>query len=116
MKLICYKNCTTCKNLKKILDEKNISYEERDIKDNNPSKEEIKKWHESTEYDIKKFFNSTGKIYRENNLKDKLPDMTLDEKYEILSKDGMLVKRPILFTEDGEIFLGPDAKKYVDSL
>ena len=116
MKILCYKNCSTCKAVLKTMDEKNIEYDLRDIKDENPSKEEIKKWHEASDYDIKKFFNTSGKIYRDNNLKDKLPEMDLDAKYDLLSTDGMLVKRPILIKDDGEILVGPDVKKYVESL
>ncbi len=116
MKLICYKRCTTCKSVEKMLDDKNISYELRDIKDENPTRDELKSWHEKTDYDIKRFFNTSGKIYREENLKDKLKEMTLDEKYDLLATDGMLVKRPILFTDDGKILVGPDVKKYVESL
>lgn len=116
MKIICYSKCSTCKGVLKTMDEKNLSYELRDIKEDNPSKEEIKKWHEATDYDIKKFFNTSGMIYRQENLKDKLKDMTLDEKYEKLASDGMLVKRPIIFLDDGKILVGPDVKKYIESL
>ena len=116
MKIICYSKCSTCKGVLKTMDEKNLSYELRDIKEENPSKEEIKKWHESTDYDIKRFFNTSGMIYRQENLKEKLKDMTLDEKYEKLASDGMLVKRPILFLDDGKILVGPDVKKYIESL
>lgn len=98
------------------MDEKNLSYELRDIKEDNPSKDEIKKWHEATDYDIKRFFNTSGMIYRQENLKDKLKDMTLEEKYEKLATDGMLVKRPILFLDDGKILVGPDVRKYVEAL
>ena len=66
--------------------------------------------------DIKRFFNTSGKIYREENLKDKLKDMSLEEKYDLLASDGMIVKRPILFTDDGKILVGPDVKKYLESL
>ena len=116
MKLICYKRCTTCKGVEKMLEEKNISYEYRDIKEDNPTAAELKEWHEKTGLSIKRFFNTSGKIYREENIKDKLPNLTNDEAYELLAKDGMLVKRPILFTDDGEIFVGPDVKKYIDTL
>lgn len=116
MKLICYSRCTTCKGVEKMLDEKNILYELRDIKEENPTRDELKSWHEQTDYDIKKFFNTSGKIYRENNLKDKLKEMSLDEKYDLLATDGMLVKRPIMFTDDGKILVGPDVKKYIESL
>ena len=116
MKLICYKRCTTCKGVEKILEEKNIFYEYRDIKEDNPTAAELKEWHEKTGLPIKRFFNTSGKIYREENIKDKLPDLTNDEAYELLSKDGMLVKRPILFTDDDEIYVGPDVKKYIETL
>lgn len=116
MKLICYKKCTTCKGVEKMLEEKGISYDYRDIKEDNPKSSELKSWHEKTGLPIKRFFNTSGKIYRENNLKDKVNDMSLDEAYDLLSTDGMLVKRPILFTDEGEIFVGPDVKKYIESL
>lgn len=86
-----------------------------DIDIDNPTKEEIKSWHEKTRLDIKKFFNTSGKIYRENNLKDKLKDMSLDDKYKLLSTDGLLVKRPILIKDDGEILVGKDVVKFAES-
>ena len=116
MKLICYKKCTTCRGVEKMLEEKGISYDYRDIKEDNPAASELKEWHEATDLPIKRFFNTSGKIYREENMKDKLPEMSLEEAYEKLATDGMLVKRPILFTDDGEIFVGPDVKKYIESL
>ena len=116
MKLICYKKCTTCRGVEKMLEEKGISYDYRDIKEDNPTANELKEWHEATVLPIKRFFNTSGKIYREENMKDKLPEMSLEEAYEKLATDGMLVKRPILFTDDGEIFVGPDVKKYIESL
>ena len=116
MKIICYSKCSTCEGVLKAMDEKGLKYELRDIKEDNPSKEEIKKWHEATDYDIKRFFNTSGMIYRQENLKDKLDSMTLEEKYDKLASDGMLVKRPILFLDDGKILVGPDVKKYVESL
>lgn len=116
MKIICYNRCSTCKGILKMLDEKNVEYELRDIKEDNPTRDELKKWHEATDYDIKRFFNTSGQIYRQMNLKDKLKEMSLDEKYDLLATDGMLVKRPILFKDDREILVGPDVKKYVESL
>lgn len=116
MKIICYSKCSTCKGVLKEMYAKGLKYELRDIKEDNPTKEEIKKWHEATDYDIKRFFNTSGVIYRQENLKDKLKDMTLEEKYDKLASDGMLVKRPILFLDDGKILVGPDVKKYVESL
>lgn len=115
MKLIGYKKCSTCKGVEKMLQEKNIEYEYRDIKEDNPTEKELKEWHKKSNLDIKRFFNTSGQIYRENNLKDKLPDMTDDEKYKLLATDGMLVKRPILFDGD-KIFVGPDVKKYIETL
>ena len=70
MKLICYKRCTTCKGVEKMLEEKNISYDYRDIKEDNPTAAELKEWHEKTGLPIKRFFNTSGKIYREENIKD----------------------------------------------
>lgn len=116
MKLICYTKCTTCKGVEKMLDEKGFSYDYRDIKEENPTAEELKAWHEKTGLPIKRFFNTSGKIYRENNIKDKLLAMSSDEAYELLATDGMLVKRPILFTDEEEIFVGPDVKKYIENL
>lgn len=94
-----YPKCSTCQKAKKWLDAQEISYEDRHIKDQNPSAAEIKAWHEKSGMDIKKFFNTSGMLYKEMQLKDKLPTMTLEEKYALLSTDGMLVKRPILVTE-----------------
>lgn len=95
-----YPKCTTCKNLKKELQEKGIEFECRHIVEDNPSADEIKEFHEKSGVDIKKFFNTSGMKYRELALKDKLPTMSLEEKYELLASDGMLVKRPLLVTDD----------------
>lgn len=116
MKLIAYKKCTTCKGVEKMLEEKGIKYDYRDIKEDNPSAAEIKKWHKKSGLDIKRFFNTSGQIYRNEGLKDKLPDMTEKEKYDLLATDGMLVKRPILITDDGDIYVGPDVKKYIENM
>lgn len=115
MIFICYKKCTTCKGVEKLMQEKSLKYDLREIDKENPSQEEIKKWHEKSGLDIKRFFNTSGKIYRENNLKEKLEKMTLEEKYKLLSTDGKLVKRPILLVKD-KVFVGPDVKKYIESL
>lgn len=116
MKLIAYKKCTTCKGVEKMLEEKGIKYDYRDIKEDNPKAAEIKKWHKKSGLDIKRFFNTSGQIYRNEGLKDKLPDMTDKEKYDLLATDGMLVKRPILITDDGDIYVGPDVKKYIENM
>ena len=98
-----YTKCSTCQKAKKWLDENHISYEDRHIKDQNPTEEELKAWHEKSGLDIKKFFNTSGMLYKEMQLKDKLPSMTLEEKYALLATDGMLVKRPLLITENAAL-------------
>lgn len=100
MLFICYPKCSTCQKAKKWLDEHNISYTERHIKEDNPTAEELKSWHEKSGLDIRKFFNTSGMRYKEMQLKDKLPSMSTEEKYALLATDGMLVKRPLLVTED----------------
>lgn len=113
--LIGYKKCSTCKNIEKLLEEKNISYDYREIDKDLLSPEELKKIKDMAGIDIYKLFNSSGIRYRELNLKDKKKDMTEDEIYELLSTDGMLVKRPILLIDD-KAFVGPQVKKYLESL
>lgn len=93
---ICYPKCSTCKKAQKWLDEQGVKYEFRDITAQNPSAVELKKWIELSGLPIKRFFNTSGIIYREQNLKDKLGDMTEDEQIELLATDGMLVKRPLI--------------------
>ena len=93
-----YPKCTTCQKAKKWLEEHQVPFEGRHIKEQNPKKEELKEWHERSGLDIKRFFNTSGMLYKEQKLKDRLPELTLEEKYELLSTDGMLVKRPILVT------------------
>ena len=100
MVLLCYPRCTTCKKAQKWLDEKNISYTRRDIKEENPSLQELTAWYEKSGLDIKRFFNTSGLLYKSMQLKDKLPSMSVEEKLTLLSTDGMLVKRPILLTDD----------------
>ena len=95
-----YPKCSTCQKAKKWLEQNNIEFEDRHIVESNPTKEELKKWIKQSGYDIKKFFNTSGMKYKELNLKEKLPNMTDDEKIEVLSKDGMLVKRPLIITDD----------------
>lgn len=100
MLFVHYPKCTTCKRAKKWLDEHQISYEERDIKENNPSLEELKEWYQRSGLPLKRFFNTSGILYKEIKLKDKLPEMSEDEQLALLASDGMLVKRPIVVTED----------------
>jgi arsenate reductase len=82
------------------LDEHDIEYEDRDIVKDNPQYEELKEWYNQGDLPLKRFFNTSGKIYREKKLKDKLPQMSEDEQLELLATDGMLVKRPIIVTDD----------------
>ena len=100
MLFVCYPKCSTCKKAQKWLDESGIEYELRDIKEDNPTREEIEKWHKLSGLPLKRFFNTSGMLYREMQLKDKLPNMTEAEMYDLLATDGMLVKRPILVHGD----------------
>ena len=100
VKYICYPKCTTCKKAQKWLETNGIEYELRDIKESNPSYEELKAWHEMSGLPLKKFFNTSGMIYRYMQLKDKLPNMREDEQLTLLASDGMLVKRPICISGD----------------
>ena len=100
LKFICYPKCTTCQKAKKWLDDNNIEYELRDIKLNNPTYEELSEWHKKSRLPLKKFFNTSGLLYKSMELKTKLPIMTEDEMLKLLATDGMLVKRPILVGDD----------------
>ena len=100
MLFIEYPPCSTCKKAKKWLDDNGISYEARHIKENNPTYEELKAWHEISGLPLKKFFSTSGLLYKSMNLKDKLPTMTQEEQLRLLASDGMLVKRPIAVKGD----------------
>ncbi len=99
-----YPKCSTCQKAKKWLEANTIAFTDRHIKEDNPTKEELKEWHEKSGEDIKKFFNTSGMVYKSLNLKEKLPDMSLEEKYQLLATDGMLVKRPLIVGEDFVLF------------
>lgn len=113
--LICYKKCSTCKGVEKLMQEKGIEYDYREIDKDNPTAAELKEWHEKSGLPITKFFNTSGILYREQGLSEKRKNMTEEEQYEVLATDGMLVKRPILFL-DGEIYVGPQVKKHSESI
>lgn len=100
IKFICYPKCTTCKKAMKFLDDNAVSYELRDIKEDNPSLDELKAWYKKSGLTLKRFFNTSGLLYKSLGLKDKLPSMSEDEQLELLSTDGMLVKRPLLVSDD----------------
>lgn len=100
MLFVQYPKCSTCQKAKKWLDANKITYADRNIKEENPTYDEIKEWHQKSGLPLKKFFNTSGMLYREMKLKDKLPEMTEEEQYRLLATDGMLVKRPLLIGED----------------
>ena len=100
MLFLCYPKCTTCQKAKKWLDEQKIEYQERHIAEQNPTCEELKEWHAKSGLPLKKFFNTSGLLYKENQLKEKLPLMNEEEQLQLLATNGMLVKRPIVVTED----------------
>ena len=100
LKFICYPKCTTCQKAKKWLDDNKIEYELRDIKLANPTLEELTEWYKKSGLPLKKFFNTSGLLYKSLELKDKLPTMTDEEMLNLLSTDGMLVKRPLLIGQD----------------
>ena len=95
-----YPPCSTCQKAKKWLDEHELSYTDRHIKENNPTYEELKAWYQRSGLPLKKFFNTSGLVYKSLGLKEKLPGMSEEEQLRLLSTDGMLVKRPLLVTED----------------
>ena len=100
IKFICYPKCTTCQKALRWLDDKKIEYELRDIKENNPSLEELSAWYKMSGLPLKKFFNTSGLLYKSMAIKDKLPTMSDEEQLKLLATDGMLVKRPLVVGED----------------
>jgi arsenate reductase len=97
---ICYSRCSTCAKAKKWLEANNIEFDERPIKEDNPTEDELREWIPKSGYPIKRFFNTSGKIYRDLNLKERLSEMSEEEQIKLLATDGMLVKRPILLGDD----------------
>ena len=100
IKFICYPKCTTCQKAKKWLDDNKIEYEFRNIKENSPSFEELMKWYKISGLPLKKFFNTSGLLYKSMSLKDKLSTMSEQEQLKLLATDGMLVKRPLVVGKD----------------
>ncbi len=100
IKFICYPKCTTCQKAKKWLDDNKIEYTLRDIKTDNPTLEEITEWYKKSTLPLKKFFNTSGILYKSMDLKNKIPTMSEDEMLKLLSSDGMIVKRPLLVGDD----------------
>ena len=100
LQFVCYPKCTTCQKAKKWLDENNVEYEFRDIKSDNPTLDELTEWHKKSSLPLKKFFNTSGLLYKSLELKNKLPEMSQDDMLKLLATDGMLVKRPLLIGDD----------------
>lgn len=100
MLVVCYPRCGTCKKAVKWLEDNSIEYTYRDIKLDNPSEEELRKWHAISGLPLRRFFNTSGLLYKEMKLKDKLPEMSEDEMFSLLASDGLLVKRPIAVADD----------------
>ena len=115
MLFVNYPKCSTCRKAKKWLDENAIEYESRHIVDDNPQADEIKEWWKKSDLPLKRFFNTSGMKYRELKLKDKLPDMSEEEQFDLLASDGMLVKRPILVGNDF-VLVGFKVKEWEEKL
>lgn len=115
LKFICYPKCTTCQKAKKWIDDNDIEYKLRDIKEDNPTFEELSKWYKMSGLPLKKFFNTSGLLYKSMGLKDKLSTMSEEEQLRLLATDGMLVKRPLLIGEDF-VLVGFKEKEWSEKL
>ena len=115
MLFIEYPKCTTCKKAKKWLDDHGFQYTDRHIKEENPTADELKTWHSKSGLPLKRFFNTSGVLYKEMHLKDRLPEMSEEEQFQLLATDGMLVKRPIIVTED-KVLTGFKEKEWEETL
>lgn len=113
--VICYQKCSTCQKALKWLDEKGIEYITRPIKEENPTKEELQAWYKKSGLPLKRFFNTSGNLYKEKQLKDKLPQMSEDEQLALLATDGMLVKRPLVVA-DTFVLTGFKEKEWTEKL
>ena len=111
-----YPPCSTCKKARAWLDAHQVSYTARHIKTENPSFEELEAWYKMSGLPRKKFFNTSGLVYKNLNLKDKLPAMTEEEQLRLLASDGMLVKRPLVVTENGKVLTGFREKEWSEAL
>lgn len=115
MLFVYYPRCSTCKKAKKWLEENNLEFSEKDIVEDNPTFQELKEWWEKSDLPLKRFFNTSGMKYRELKLKDKLPDMSEEEQLKLLATDGMLVKRPVIVTDD-VVLTGFKVKEWEEKL
>ena len=115
LKFICYPKCTTCQKARKWLDENNVAYEFRDIKTENPNLEELTAWYKLSGLPLRKFFNTSGLLYKSMELKTKLPNMTDEEMLSLLATDGLLVKRPLAIGDDF-VLVGFKEAEWVEKL
>ena len=115
MLFVCYPKCSTCAKARAWLEGHGVAFDERDIKADNPTLDELRDWHAASGLPLRRFFNTSGMLYRELGLKDKLPEMDEDEMLELLATDGMLVKRPIL-VDDGLVLVGFREKEWAERL
>ena len=116
MLFLCYPKCSTCRKAQKWLDEHDVDYDRRDIKTDNPDLAELELWHQASGLPLKKFFNTSGQLYRSLELSKKLPGMSDAEQYALLASDGMLVKRPILVTDDNKVLVGFKEDQWAETL
>lgn len=115
MLFVCYPKCSTCKKAEQYLQAKGLSFTVRDIKTDNPTVDELRTWHEASGLPLKRFFNTSGILYKQMGLKDKLPTMSEDEQLQLLASDGMLVKRPLVIY-DGGVLVGFKQAEYDEKL
>lgn len=115
MLFICYPKCSTCKKAEQYLQAKGLSFTVRDIKTDNPTADELRTWYVASGLPLKRFFNTSGNLYKQLGLKDKLPTMSEDEQLELLASDGMLVKRPLVIY-DGGVLVGFKQTEYDEKL
>ena len=115
MLFICYPKCSTCKKAEQYLQTKGLSFTVRDIKTDNPTADELRTWYAASGLPLKRFFNTSGHLYKQLGLKDKLPTMSEDEQLELLASDGMLVKRPLVIY-DGGVLVGFKQAEYDEKL
>lgn len=115
MLFICYPKCSTCKKAEQYLQTKGLSFTVRDIKTDNPTADELRTWYAASGLPLKRFFNTSGNLYKQLGLKDKLPTMSEDEQLELLASDGMLVKRPLVIY-DGGVLVGFKQTEYDEKL
>ena len=116
MLFLCYPKSSTCRKAQKWLDEHDVDYDIRDIKTDNPDLAELELWHQASGLPLKKFFNTSGQLYRSLELSKKLPGMSDAEQYALLASDGMLVKRPILVTDDNKVLVGFKEDQWAETL